>query len=164
MNIIENIGLQITKKEMVLRKIREDLELFKRNLYIGESEKNEQYFLILVKKTCLDDEKVLKIKHFSKVQNDLFLNLKMIINNDDISYYFAFQYLEISFPKYLAMKLNTISLRSKLILAKQFIEIIGFTNNCNLPITEYDPYMFFVMEKDSNLYLKYFFHGKLIFF
>ena len=48
MNIIEKLDMPIYKKENKFKKIDKDKNFNQKNLYIGENDKNELYFLILV--------------------------------------------------------------------------------------------------------------------
>ena len=160
MNIIQNLDLQI-KYEMNFKKIREDTDFQKKNLYIAENEKNELFYLILVKFSDLNEENFKKIKDFITVKNDFFLNLDFLVFRNEFSFYFAFEYHPLTFYQFLNRDAVTTSLKNKLLIAKQFIEIIEFTNNNNLSFPEYDPNMFFVVENDSGLNLKYFYNGTL---
>ena len=163
MNIIEKLGLQIYKKEFVFKKIIEELNLNQKNLYIGENDKNEFYFLILVRFMDVNEENFQKIKQFINLKSEIFINLKFIALNDEKSFYFAFQHHDLTFLQFANRNLSKMSFKNKLILGKQFIEIINITNINNLVISEYNPNMFFVIEKESSIILKYFYNGNLFF-
>ena len=162
MNIIEKLDMPIYKKENKFKKIDKDKNFNQKNLYIGENDKNELYFLILVNIIDVNEEKILKMKQIIISNKEKFINLKFIVVNDEKSVYFAYQYYDFTFLQFVNRKLCSTNFKTKLILAKQLIEIIDFTNNNNLVISDYDPNMFSVCEIDSSLILKYFYNGNFL--
>lgn len=160
MSILESFCMPV-KQQSNFHIVGEDQASNKNNLFIAKNEKNDCFFLIMVKFCNLKEENCRFINLFYSLQNSFFVRLDSLFYSNPDSIYFVFEFQEMTLKRFLEEKSGTTDFKDKLLLAKKFIDIVIFTAMNHLYYSDYDPNLIFIDRSNSELTPKLFYNGKI---